>query len=244
MCADPGARLSGDGIVAQIERVAEEAGSTSAVAWPDLLDVVKIGQDALDVEDEQTAAKMQSMEIDQSVLRVMRELGSGEFGTVQLAELDTSSVRDTETAAWLEGQRQGREGRRTAWGAGGKLKVAVKSTREGLSAGEQAQFATEAKILVAFNHPHIVRVVGVCLRQSPNMLVLELMEGGDLKSYLQSHRDIAASPVCALLLACVTVTVADVPVCDDADLRRNVLPGVAVCDPPRPCRTVSSMCCE
>ncbi|ROJ78752.1 Proto-oncogene tyrosine-protein kinase ROS [Anabarilius grahami] len=39
-----------------------------------------------------------------------------------------------------------------------------------------------------FNHPNILRLLGVCLLNEPHYLILELMEGGDLRSYLRGAR--------------------------------------------------------
>lgn len=39
-----------------------------------------------------------------------------------------------------------------------------------------------------FNHTNILRLLGVCLLNEPHYLILELMEGGDLRSYLIGAR--------------------------------------------------------
>ena len=39
-----------------------------------------------------------------------------------------------------------------------------------------------------FKHDHILRLLGVCLETDPNFILLELMEGGDLLSYLRNNR--------------------------------------------------------
>lgn len=39
-----------------------------------------------------------------------------------------------------------------------------------------------------FDHPHILKLLGVCLLNEPQYLILELMEGGDLLSYLRGAR--------------------------------------------------------
>ena len=53
---------------------------------------------------------------------------------------------------------------------------------------EKIDFLKEAKLMANFNHPHILRLLAVCLDNSPHSLVLELMEGGDLLKYLRSNR--------------------------------------------------------
>lgn len=46
-----------------------------------------------------------------------------------------------------------------------------------------------------FKHEHILRLLGVCLDNDPNYIIMELMEGGDLLSYLRSKR---TSLVCSI----------------------------------------------
>lgn len=47
----------------------------------------------------------------------------------------------------------------------------------------------------AFDTFHVVRLLGVVSRGQPTLVVMELMECGDLKSYLRSHRPDAESSV-------------------------------------------------
>lgn len=39
-----------------------------------------------------------------------------------------------------------------------------------------------------FKHSHILRLLGVCLDNDPHYIIMELMEGGDLLSYLRTKR--------------------------------------------------------
>lgn len=43
-------------------------------------------------------------------------------------------------------------------------------------------------IFSQFDHSNILRLLGVCLLNEPHYLILELMEGGDLRSYLREAR--------------------------------------------------------
>lgn len=45
-----------------------------------------------------------------------------------------------------------------------------------------------------FNHPHILRLLAVCVDSSSPSLILELMEGGDLLRYLKNNRPTSANP--------------------------------------------------
>ena len=43
-------------------------------------------------------------------------------------------------------------------------------------------------IMKQFDHQHIIKLVGIC-SDSPVMIVMELAKHGELRSYLQCHRD-------------------------------------------------------
>ncbi|KAG7465669.1 hypothetical protein MATL_G00155980 [Megalops atlanticus] len=75
-----------------------------------------------------------------------------------------------------------------------ETRVAVKTLRKGATDHEKAEFLKEAHLMSQFDHPNILRLLGVCLQNEPQYLILELMEGGDLRSYLQGARSSASHP--------------------------------------------------
>ncbi|NXK04370.1 ROS1 kinase, partial [Herpetotheres cachinnans] len=70
----------------------------------------------------------------------------------------------------------------------GEAKVAVKTLKKGATDHEKSEFLKEAHLMSKFDHPHILKLLGVCLLNEPQYLILELMEGGDLLSYLRGAR--------------------------------------------------------
>ncbi|XP_018423596.1 PREDICTED: ALK tyrosine kinase receptor [Nanorana parkeri] len=68
------------------------------------------------------------------------------------------------------------------------LKVAVKTLPEVCSEQDELDFLMEALIISKFNHQNIVRCIGVSLQALPRFILLELMTGGDLKSFLRQTR--------------------------------------------------------
>ncbi|NXL62621.1 ROS1 kinase, partial [Chordeiles acutipennis] len=70
----------------------------------------------------------------------------------------------------------------------GESKVAVKTLKKGATDHEKSEFLKEAHLMSKFDHPHILKLLGVCLLNEPQYLILELMEGGDLLSYLRGAR--------------------------------------------------------
>ncbi|XP_006157931.1 proto-oncogene tyrosine-protein kinase ROS isoform X2 [Tupaia chinensis] len=74
-------------------------------------------------------------------------------------------------------------------GAGsGEIKVAVKTLKKGSTDQEKIEFLKEAHLMSKFNHPNILKQLGVCLLNEPQYIILELMEGGDLLTYLRKAR--------------------------------------------------------
>ncbi|CDQ91128.1 unnamed protein product [Oncorhynchus mykiss] len=63
--------------------------------------------------------------------------------------------------------------------------VAVKMLKEEASADMQNDFQREAALMAEFDHPNIVRLLGVCAVGKPMCLMFEYMSYGDLNEYLR-----------------------------------------------------------
>ncbi|XP_053568137.1 proto-oncogene tyrosine-protein kinase ROS [Bombina bombina] len=70
----------------------------------------------------------------------------------------------------------------------GTTNVAVKTLKKDATDHEKAEFLKEAFLMSQFNHPNILKLLGVCLLNDPQYIILELMAGGDLLSYLRGAR--------------------------------------------------------
>lgn len=99
-------------------------------------------------------------------LKLQRLLGSGAFGEVYEGVTVGSQINGVEP----------------------ERKVAIKTLQKDASDYEKTEFLKEAHLMSQFNHPNILRLLGVCLLNEPHYLILELMEGGDLRSYLRGAR--------------------------------------------------------
>jgi len=66
--------------------------------------------------------------------------------------------------------------------------VAVKTLPSLSTTQAEADFMMEALIMSKFNHPNIVRFIGVSFDKHPRYIVLELLAGGDLKNFLREER--------------------------------------------------------
>lgn len=69
-------------------------------------------------------------------------------------------------------------------------RVAVKSCKENLAPEQKNKFLMEARILKQYDHPNIVRLIGVCTQKQPIYIIMELIEGGDFLTFLRAdgHR--------------------------------------------------------
>uniref|UniRef100_A0A3P9LNP5 Receptor protein-tyrosine kinase n=1 Tax=Oryzias latipes TaxID=8090 RepID=A0A3P9LNP5_ORYLA len=121
----------------------------------------------------------------QAQLRILKEtelkrikiLGSGAFGTVY-------------KGIWIpEGETV-------------KIPVAIKILNETTGPKANVEFMDEALIMASMEHPHLVRLLGVCL--SPTIqLVTQLMPHGCLLDYVHEHKDNIGSQL--LLNWCVQI---------------------------------------
>ncbi|XP_042189102.1 ALK tyrosine kinase receptor [Callorhinchus milii] len=74
------------------------------------------------------------------------------------------------------------------------LQVAVKTLPEMCSEQDELDFLMEALIISKFCHQNIVRCIGVSLQALPRFILLELMAGGDMKSFLREYRPKLGQP--------------------------------------------------
>ncbi|KAF7481979.1 hypothetical protein GHT09_006812 [Marmota monax] len=74
------------------------------------------------------------------------------------------------------------------------LQVAIKTLPDLCSHQDELDFLMEALIISKFSHQNIVRCVGLSLRAVPRLILLELMSGGDMKSFLRQSRPNLGQP--------------------------------------------------
>ncbi|XP_075470410.1 leukocyte tyrosine kinase receptor isoform X3 [Ascaphus truei] len=103
-------------------------------------------------------------EVPRQNITLLRALGHGAFGEV------------------YEGMVVGISGDPNA------LQVAIKTLPEICSEQDEMDFLMEALIISKFSHQNIVRCIGVSLQTLPRFILLELMAGGDMKSFLRQNR--------------------------------------------------------
>ncbi|XP_014602817.1 PREDICTED: tyrosine-protein kinase Fps85D isoform X2 [Polistes canadensis] len=68
-----------------------------------------------------------------------------------------------------------------------KTDVAVKTCKVTLPDEQKRKFLQEGRILKQYDHPNIVKLIGICVQKQPIMIVMELVPGGSLLTYLRKN---------------------------------------------------------
>nr|XP_058940896.1 putative insulin-like peptide receptor [Pocillopora verrucosa] len=97
-------------------------------------------------------------------IKLVRELGNGSFGMVYEGEAEDITPGDQ------------------------MRRVAVKTVSENASIRDRVEFLQEASVMKQFCSNHVVRLLGVVSEGQPTLVIMELMELGDLKNFLRSRR--------------------------------------------------------
>ncbi|KAJ8260943.1 hypothetical protein COCON_G00166660 [Conger conger] len=106
-------------------------------------------------------SKLLSLEYPRNNIEYVRDIGEGAFGRVFQARAPGLLPAEPFTM------------------------VAVKMLKEEASADMQNDFQREAALMAEFDHPNIVRLLGVCAVGKPMCLMFEYMAYGDLNEYLR-----------------------------------------------------------
>ncbi|CAL8097116.1 unnamed protein product [Calicophoron daubneyi] len=85
------------------------------------------------------------------------------------------------------------------------IPVAVKTCKIDASADERKQFLEEADVLGEFNHPHIIKLFGVC-SDEPIWLIMEYAPLGELRHYLLAQQE--KIPLSVLITFCYQIVTA------------------------------------
>ena len=184
---DPVSRITAAELQSILSQLLAIESNGRELVWPDISDRFQLGQHRLELQSAEAGIAFRRFEVPHSAVVMGRVIGEGEYGAVQLAELDPAQVRNDAVASWLRAQkRKSSQGKPTV--SMGTVPVAVKTVKNGLPEHERRLFENEAMLLCAFSHPHIVKVLAVCFAEQPTFIALELM-GADLLTHLHEQRE-------------------------------------------------------
>ena len=97
-------------------------------------------------------------ELNNDDVELLEKIGRGNFGDVYKAKLKTDNIP-----------------------------VAVKTCKTTLPEEQKKKFLQEGRILKQYDHPNIVRFIGICVQKQPIMIVMELVPGGSLLNFLRNN---------------------------------------------------------
>lgn len=104
------------------------------------------------------AVPRETWELNNDHVQLLDKIGRGNFGDVYKARLKTTSQE-----------------------------VAVKTCRVALPEDQKRTFLQEGRILKQYQHPNIVRLIGIAVQKQPIMIVMELVPGGSLLTFLRTR---------------------------------------------------------
>ncbi|CAH3035791.1 unnamed protein product [Pocillopora meandrina] len=113
-------------------------------------------------KDQTTNEILDGFELDRAQLKLVKLLGTGNFGRVSKAIYGPSQIQ-----------------------------VAVKSLKDNAEKEDLESIIMELEVMKSLrNHPHVVGLIGHCIEKDPVFIVLEHLPYGDLLGYLRKSRGI------------------------------------------------------
>ncbi|XP_072026060.1 focal adhesion kinase 1-like isoform X2 [Amphiura filiformis] len=113
-------------------------------------------------DDDYALPATKDYEIQRESVTLVATIGEGQFG-------------DVHKGVWNDQE-------------GEKLEVAVKTCKVESTETLGEKFLEEAYIMKQFDHPHIVKLIGVCT-EPPIWIVMELANFGEMRSFLAEHKN-------------------------------------------------------
>ncbi|XP_049693183.1 tyrosine-protein kinase Fer isoform X2 [Helicoverpa armigera] len=104
------------------------------------------------------AVPRENWELNNDDVQLLDKIGRGNFGDVYKARLKSTNQE-----------------------------VAVKTCRVALPDEQKRTFLQEGRILKQYQHPNIVRLIGIAVQKQPIMIVMELVPGGSLLTFLRTR---------------------------------------------------------
>lgn len=131
--------------------------------------------------------KLEGYEFPRNDIVFLRDIGQGAFGRVFKAKVPGGMAGTGKFNLHVHAATNNSTGGCTHKGVkpGESTLIAVKMLKEDASEDLQADFEREASLMVEFEHPNIVRLLGVCAVGKPMCLLFEFMSKGDLNEFLR-----------------------------------------------------------
>lgn len=128
-------------------------------------------------------------ELDRSQITLTDIIGIGQFGDVHIGtcrikqqKMQPKSVSEFDDDLSVSSTENNNDNK----GNNGIIHVAVKTCKADADITTTEKFLEEAYTMQKFEHPHIIRLIGIC-SEPPIWIVMELARLGELRAYLKKH---------------------------------------------------------
>ncbi|KAM7342676.1 protein tyrosine kinase 2 Fak isoform 2-T5 [Cochliomyia hominivorax] len=129
----------------------------------------------VDEEGDYSTPAVRNYELDRSEITLKNTIGVGQFGDVYIGSYNTKVKCGAKTD-------------KNDFNNSAVIQVAVKTCKSNDDPEKMERFLEEAYVMQKFDHPHIIRLIGIC-SESPVWIVMELAEYGELRAYLKSNAE-------------------------------------------------------
>ncbi|KAH8401768.1 hypothetical protein KR009_007790, partial [Drosophila setifemur] len=158
--------------------------STSSQGKPMLTDdYAEIG--LLEGEGDYSTPTVRNYELDRSHITPSAKIGVGQFGDVYVG---TYTLPKSAKAKISMGNGKDSSDQRNADARPDVIQVAIKTCKANDDPEKTENFLAEAYIMQKFDHPHIIRLIGIC-SVMPIWIVMELAKLGELRAYLKTNSE-------------------------------------------------------
>ncbi|XP_054740625.1 focal adhesion kinase 1 isoform X1 [Anastrepha obliqua] len=136
-------------------------------------DYAEIG--LIDDEGDYSTPTARNYELERSQINLNEKIGVGQFGDVHIGTYFPKAKKNTKLNALGNIEMKS-----------SVIQVAVKTCKASDDPQKMEQFLEEAYIMQKFDHPHIIRLIGIC-SETPIWIVMELARHGELRAYLKAN---------------------------------------------------------
>ncbi|XP_017123434.1 focal adhesion kinase 1 isoform X2 [Drosophila elegans] len=159
--------------------------STSSQGKPMLTDdYAEIG--LLEGEGDYSTPTVRNYELDRAHIIPSAKIGVGQFGDVYVGTYTLPKLGKGKSS--LKNGKDSNTDQRNADARPDVIQVAIKTCKANDDPEKTENFLAEAIIMQKFDHPHIIRLIGIC-SEVPIWIVMELAKLGELRAYLKTNSD-------------------------------------------------------
>nr|XP_016929255.1 focal adhesion kinase 1 isoform X2 [Drosophila suzukii] len=159
--------------------------STSSQGKPMLTDdYAEIG--LLEGEGDYSTPTVRNYELDRSHITPSAKIGVGQFGDVYVGTYTLPKLAKGKNS--MGNGKDSNSDQRNADARPDVIQVAIKTCKANDDPEKTENFLAEAYIMQKFDHPHIIRLIGIC-SVMPIWIVMELAKLGELRAYLKTNSD-------------------------------------------------------